>query len=90
MSQPKNVQIPYDLFMALIDMLEHIDTSRYSDDFRTLFEAVQEELQNKKRRLELREDYSRLIAANKTGDEDKQHEARIEYFKNRNSLHFEK
>jgi len=88
MGNPKNVQIPYELFMALIDMLEYIDSSKYPDDFRDLFEAVLEDLRVKKKRLELREDYSRLIAANKSGDEDKQLEARIEYFKNRNLLRF--
>jgi len=88
MATPKNVQIPYELFMAIIDVLEYVDASKYADDFQSLFDAVLEELKTKKKRLELREDYSRLIEANKSGDEDKQLEARIEYFKKRNQLRF--
>ena len=88
MSQPKNVQIPYETFMALIEMLEYMDTSIFAEDFKELFNILLGELQTKKKRLELREDYGRLIAANKTGDEDKQLEARIEYFKKRNNLRF--
>ena len=84
MNPPKNVQIPYSVFISLLDTLEYIDLSNYAADFRTQFESVLEALRNKKRQLERREDYSRLIAANKTGDEDKKHEARIQYLSKRN------
>ena len=89
MAAPKNIQIPYGLFMVLVEVLENIDVSNKTDDFQALYGAVLAELQNKKMRLALRDDYSRLIVANKSGDEDKQLQARIEYFKNRNKVHFD-
>lgn len=81
----KNVQISLELFLALLDTLEYIDTSNYAKDFKNQFEGVLDALKEKKRRMDLREDYSRLIAANKKGDEDKKFDARIEYLKQKNN-----
>lgn len=83
MDKTKNVQIPLELFNAVVDIMEYIDTSNYASDFKNIFENVLEALQEKKNKMNLREDYQRLIAANKSGNEDKQIEARIEYLKNK-------
>ena len=82
-NKQKNVQIPTELFNALLDVLEYIDVSNYAPDFQAAFNSVLEGLQDKKKKMELREDYSRLITANKTGNENEQDGARIEYLKNR-------
>lgn len=84
MDKPKNVQIPIELFNAIVDVMEYIDTSTYASDFKDIFDNVLYALQEKKKKMELREDYQRLIIANKSADEDKQTEARIEYLKNKN------
>lgn len=83
MDKPKNVQIPIELFNSIIDVMEYIDTSNYASDFKDIFENVLEALRDKKNKMNLREDYQRLISANKSGNEDKQIEARIEYLKNK-------
>lgn len=82
---PKNVQIPYELFKALLDTLKYVDVSNYAEDFQNVFNSVLEGLRDKQKRMELRDDYGRLAAANKSGDEDKQYEARIEYLKKKNN-----
>ena len=86
MNTPKNVQIPYDDFLLLIVILEYMDTSNSSQDFIYLHESILKSLKEKKKRIELREDYRRLINANRSGDDDKALEARIDYFKKRNNL----
>jgi hypothetical protein len=82
--KPKNVQIPLELFNALLDTLEYIDVSNYTEDFKNQFEWVFDELKDKKKRMDLREDYGRLLAANKSDDLEKQTDARIEYLRNKN------
>jgi hypothetical protein len=84
--KPKNVQIPLELFNRLIDALGYIDTTNYAEDFKSDFEGILAALQDKKRRMELREDYKGLIDANKSGDEEKRFDARIKYLQNRNEL----
>jgi len=86
MGTPKNVQIPYELFISLLDVLEYIDVSEYAEDFKSLFENVLAALKYKKVRIALRDDYSRLVNANKTDDDDAKFSTRIEYLKNRNAL----
>jgi hypothetical protein len=84
--KPKNVQITVELFNRLVDVLGYIDTSNYAEDFKDDFEGILWALQDKKRRMELREDYKGLLDANKSGDEEKQFDARIKYLRNRNDL----
>jgi hypothetical protein len=38
--KPENMQIPSELFNALLDVLEYIDTSNYTVDFRDELEDV--------------------------------------------------
>jgi len=85
MAEPKNIQIPYTLFKSLLEVLEYIDISNYAEDFQSLYNGVLEGLQDKKKRIELREVYGKLAAANKTEDEDAQTEARIEYLRKKNN-----
>jgi hypothetical protein len=82
----KNIQIPLELFNRLVDVLGYIDTSNYTEDFRSELEAVLDALRDKKRRMGLREDYKKLVDANKSGDEGKQIDSRIKYLRNRNDL----
>lgn len=84
MDKPKNVQIPLDLFNQLLDAMEYIDLKGYAPDFRDRFDSILWALQEKKKKMDLRDDYARLIVANKTGNEEAQDEARIEYLKNKN------
>jgi len=82
----KNIQIPLELFNRLLYVLEYIDMSNYAEDYQNEFESVLEALQDKKKRMELREDYGKMIDANKLGDEGKQIDARIQYLKNKRNL----
>jgi len=82
----KNVQIPLELFNRLLYVLEYIDMSNYAEDYQNEFGSVLEALQDKKKRMELREDYGKMIDANKSGDEDKQIDARIQYLQNKRNL----
>jgi len=86
MAEPKNIQIPYTLFKNLLEVFEYIDISNYTEDFQAMYNNVVEELQEKQRRMELREAYGKLAAANKTNNEDTQHEARIDYLRKKNNL----
>jgi len=82
----KNIQIPLELFNHLVDVLGYIDTSSYTEDFRSELEGVLEALRDKKRRMGLREDYKKLVDSNKSDDEGKQIDSRIQYLRNRNNL----
>lgn len=89
MTAPNNIQIPYILFERVLEVLGQIDASEYTEDFQCLYNRVLAELRDKQLRIELRDAYGRLAAANKTGDEDAQIEARIEYLKQRNTIRSE-
>ena len=86
LSEPKNVQIPYELFKSLLDLLEYVDIENYSEDYQSAFMGILEALKDKQRRIAIREDYGRLVVANKIGDEDKKFDARMNYLRNRNTL----
>lgn len=77
MDKPKNVQIPYETFVNLLEILEYIDTTAYADDFKIQFDTVFEVLCKKKRSLKRRESYT----AYKTSHGDQRDEQRIEYLK---------
>lgn len=82
---PKNIQIPYNDFKRLLWVLESIDTQDYDEAFKMEFEAVLDILRGKENALAKRQAYSSLIAANKSGDEDKKIDARIEYLQRKNN-----
>jgi len=83
MSNAKNVLIPIALVMQIIDLLDHWDTSRYDrpirDDHRDILLSLNIKLQI----LELRDAYAKMINAK---DEDRRHDARIEYLWHKNRL----
>jgi len=84
MGTPKNVQIPTELFYNVLDLLENIELAGYAEDFQTRIDDIIEQLREKKYRMELRENYSQLVAAYKEqSGEDEQFQKRIEYLKNR-------
>ena len=77
MEKPKNVQIPYETFISLLEILEYMDTSDYADDFKIQFDIVFEVLRDKKRSLKRREAYT----AYKTSHGDQRDSQRIEYLR---------
>jgi len=77
MEKPKNIQIPYQTFLDLIEILEYIDTSNFADDFKMQFEAVYEAIQDKKRSLDRRDAYT----AYKTAQGHQRDEKRIDYMR---------
>lgn len=81
MDRPKEIKLAYDDFMRLLDTLGYIDTSNFSADFKTEFEYVLYVLQEKKRKIELRDAYSNIVNAK---DEDARHDARMEYLRKKN------
>lgn len=85
MSNPKNIQIPYEAFKQLLYVLEYIDLSNYDESFKIEFEGILWLLKEKQNSLEARQAYSKLIEANKAGDEGQQFEARIEYLQKKNT-----
>jgi hypothetical protein len=83
MPTPKNVQIPYEDFRSLLDLLEYIDVSNYDDGLKVQSENILYMLKEKEQKLAARDAYSQLIQANKSGVEDRQLEARVNYLQKR-------
>ena len=87
MQTPKNIQIPYQTFQQLTKLCQEIKEliiiNSLSFDYYSDLEDVISTLKAKQNSLDNRQTYGRLVAANKTDDEDKKTEARIEYLKNR-------
>lgn len=79
MSETKNVQIPYEIFMQLYDIVDYIDISNYDDSIKIEFENIVNFLREKKKSMEKRELYKNLVSANKLGNEDEQFNSRIKY-----------
>lgn len=79
MSETKNVQIPYEIFMQLYDIVDYIDISNYDESIKTEFENIVDFLREKKKSMEKRELYKNLVSANKSGNEDEQFNSRIKY-----------
>ena len=78
----KNVMIPHDLFMRVVDLLEYWDIPD-SHDLRFEYCYVLRELNVKIQRLELRDTYSKIISAK---NESARFDARIEYLRKRSSI----
>jgi len=78
----KNIQIPFALFMRVIELLELWDIPEHHD-LRFEYCAVLWELKVKLQKSELRDAYSKIVSAN--GDVAR-HDARIEYLRQRHNL----
>jgi len=78
----KNVMIPHDLFMRVVDLLEYWDIPD-SHDLRFEYFYILRELKVKIQRLELRDTYSKIISAKNEND---RFDARIEYMRKRSSI----
>jgi hypothetical protein len=87
MATPKNIQIPYQTLGKLIKICEEmkytIGINNINFGFYTDLEDVLSVLHAKQESIELREAYGKLASANKGNDEDKKHDARMEYLKKR-------
>lgn len=83
MGTPKNIQIPYDDFLSLLDVMDYIDIRNYDESFKRQFELIFDVLKDKKKKLELRESYS-VVVNSKT--DDARDLARVEYLRKKNSL----
>lgn len=79
MQEPKNIQMPYEIFMQLSDVMDYIDVSNYDESIKTEFENIANFLREKKKSMEKRELYKNLVSANKSGNEDDQFSSRIKY-----------
>ena len=80
----KNVLIPLSIFKRIIDLLDYWDIRENHDLYRE-YCYILWELKVKVQKLELREVYSKFISAD---NEDRRHQARIEYLRMRNNLGF--
>lgn len=84
MNKPKNIQIPYETFLELLELLEYIDTSNYADDFRIQFDSILDVLRDKDKSLKRREAYTNY----KNSHGDQRDEQRIEYLKLKKGQYF--
>jgi hypothetical protein len=82
----KNVMIPLTLLYRIVELLGYWDVSNYDPVIQLEHFDIIRSLNLKLRRLDLREDYLRIIRANNKDDKD---EARIEYLKNRACLRYD-
>jgi hypothetical protein len=80
---PKNVMIPLPLLRRVIGLLECWDVSNYDPVVQLEHYDVLRSLMLKRRRLDLRDDYARIIRSKNESDRD---DARIAYIQNRNWL----
>ena len=78
----KNVMVPFPLFMKIIDLLQYVDIPLHHD-LRFEYCDILWELKVKIKKLELREAYSKMVAA---PDDNARHDARIEYLRLKNNL----
>jgi hypothetical protein len=79
----KNVTIPLTIMEAIIELLEYWDVSKNDVVTQLEHHNVLEFLKLKKRRLELRDDYAKIISAK---NEDVRHDARIQYLQEKSWL----
>ena len=78
-----NVMIPLSLLNQLTDLLAYWDASKYDLTIQLELHDVLQQLTIKKRRLDLRDDYAKIICAK---DEEGRHDARIQYLQAKNWL----
>ena len=79
----KNVMIPLPLLSRIIDLLGYWDVSNYDIVLQLEHCDVTKALNNKKRRLELRDDYAKMFHAK---DEDARDDAHIRYLQQKSWL----
>ena len=76
----KNVMIPLELMDRIVELLGYWDVSNYDPVIRLEHFDVLRFLNLKKRRLDLRDDYAKIIRADNEADRD---EARIAYLQHK-------
>ena len=76
MSKPKNVKIPLSTLIQTIELLENLDVGCYDTSVQYDFDAVYFSLLKKRRDIELRDAYAKIVYAK---DEQARHEARMNY-----------
>lgn len=79
----KNVMIPVQLMFRIADLLECWDISNYDPVVQLEHFDILRQLSFKKRRLDLRDDYTNIIRADNVADRD---EARLSYLQHRTWL----
>jgi len=76
MGRPDNVKIPLSTLIQTIELLENLDVGGYDTSVQYDFDAVYFSLLKKRRDIELRDDYAKIVYAK---DEQARHEARMNY-----------
>jgi hypothetical protein len=79
----KNVKIPQTLLSQTIDLLEYWDVSGYDPIVQCDYENVYTAFLKKRRSLELRDDYAKIVFAE---DKDARLEARMRYLQNKRAI----
>ena len=72
----KNVQIPLDLFIDIVELLDYLNTDNWDITLKVLYDSILERVRTKQDSMALREFYAGVVRAT---DEDKQHDARMLY-----------
>jgi hypothetical protein len=80
----KSVQIPLSLFNASVDFLESVDMAGLEYPHACLYEFILYEFRKKRRKLELRESYSKIISAD---NDDDRWDARMKYLSDKRDLY---
>jgi len=83
MGNGTNVLIPIPLVKQVIDLLGYWDISKYDYSIRDDYWEILKSLNIKMQKLELRDAYAKMINAE---NEDRRHDARIEYLWLKNRL----
>ena len=76
MAKPENVKIPLPILIRTIELLENLDVGGYDASVQCDYDAVYFSLLKKRRDVELRETYAKIVYAK---DEQTRHEARMYY-----------
>jgi hypothetical protein len=80
----KRILVPIPLAVRIIELLGYWDTSMYDRAIRDEYEEILQFFSVKMRKLELRNAYTKIIAAE---NEDRRHDARIDYLSLRAQLY---
>ena len=77
----KNVMIPIELFANIVELLDCLDLSKFEPSFQRACIDTIWELKAKMQKMELRDAYSKIVAAKNSNDRDW---ARVEYLRLKN------
>jgi hypothetical protein len=80
----KDVKIPFSLFSRVIELLESIDISEYSQCTQMDYSDVLFALTKKMESIELRDAYARIVFAE---DDDARHAARMRYLRQKRDMY---